>query len=545
MVRPLAAFLLPILAAAVFTSRAGAQLPEYSVTMSGEDYSRLFSRDTFSNEYLDAKLSINGSAPYDVQIRFKGRSNRYFPKKSYRLRFSGKQVVNGAHQLNFHALYTDKSFLREKLAWDLFHDLHALAPEGHYALLTVNGNPKGLFLMVEKVDKHFLKAHGMVEGPIYETDDEYSLSDLTEQSDDLLKLYYPKEVGDKDDYSDLRSLIHAVNASPDSSFMRVVDSLFDMNSVLTWLAGNILTQMGDSYTKNYYLYRDVSRPRHQWTVIPWDYDMSFGLSGDPAVTYPGSLLNDGFSYTFPALSGPPNVLKDRLWNTPALQEDLRRTVAEDLRTTFTEAHLGKRIDSLAAVIRAAVAADTARQGTMQDFDDDVETLKYFVAARSAYLISNFVNPPSGEYNIATLPADSDGRPMNFVGYDGRLIATLRLTSQTGLDSILVEAFPDSLPPATPAADTARFVRRWLQMTCYPPTATFSGQLTWMYRDVSSVDREVGGAVHDERALRCFVMSSQGLKAVNARVNPFANTVIVNSVSQNDCGPDTFFVLRLP
>src|SRR5258706_1609459 len=88
-----------------------AQIPEFKITMKPADRETLFTRDSFSNEALPATFEAGGILWKDVQVRFKGRSNRYFPKKSYRVKSSDKRLFNSVRSINLHAMYTDKSFL--------------------------------------------------------------------------------------------------------------------------------------------------------------------------------------------------------------------------------------------------------------------------------------------------------------------------------------------------------------------------------------------------------------------------------------------------
>ena len=126
--------LLCVLAAAV----ADGQIPEYTVTMSAADYDTLFTRDPFSDVYLPCAFGFQGTNWNSVQIKFKGHSTRYYPKKAYRLKFPAANQFQGAGQINFNAMYTDKSFLREKLVWDLFEEMGFLGPRAHHARLSIN-----------------------------------------------------------------------------------------------------------------------------------------------------------------------------------------------------------------------------------------------------------------------------------------------------------------------------------------------------------------------------------------------------------------------
>lgn len=526
------------------TSTLLGQAPRFSAEMTPADFQTLFSRDVFDDTYLPAPFTSGDTLWPEALIRFKGHSTRYYAKKSYRVRFSTANLFRGWRQVNFNSMYTDKSFLREKLAWDLFADLGTLAPTAELAVFSLNGEEKGVFALIPKVDRYLLQVNGRTVAPMYEANDFWNSADLTVQPDSILKMHYDKEIGSAADYSDLAALIAALNGAPDGSFADTVRKYVDTASVLRWFAVNTLTMMGDSYNKNYLLYNDTSKPAGRWTVIPWDYDLSWGRTGDLAVPYPASLLNDGFAYTFSPLAGPSNVLKDRWMATPELREGFRTYLGNVVDSIFTEERFWPRIDSLAALVRADAEADPQRWGTMEDFDEHVEALKYYVTARRNFLRRTFLEPPSGTYDTETLPFAGEGTPHHFVGFDGRLLATLRFTGVSGLDSITVVAHPAAAPPGLPAHAAGRAVNRWIEVIPHPSTADFTAALRWGYQDVSSTDREVDPGVGDERLLRAHVSDGAAWGTIPGRVNSFANTVTIDSIPAALTGPGRAFALFL-
>jgi len=522
-----------------------AQIPHYAIFISAAVEESLRSRDLFSDSYLPARFVYNDTVWNDATIRYKGHSNRYFPKKPFRVRFTKHHLFGGIGDLNLNSMYTDKSCLREKLAWDLFEEMGELAPHASYVTLAVNGKQQGLYLSVDKVDKYFLKDRGRVISSVYNSGSYYSLADMTVQSKKLLPLYYPKEVGDKDDYDELFDLFTVLNTVSDSAFPGVADSLFDMNSIYNWFAGNILMMMGDSYNKNYLLYRDLSRPVHQWVVIPWDYDISFGITGDFTIPYPQSLLNEGFSYTFPPLSGPANILKERFMRSPSMMEHLRLRVDTLLNSIFSNRHLDPIIDSLVSLIRWEVAADFQKRGTYQDFIDNVDALKYFITVRRNFLLTTYIHPRSGVFDMMMVKNLTTNEPVYCVGPDGRQFAAIWFQNFQGLDSLMVEAHPDSVFPGFDTLQRPKFVRRWMRITPYPLTARFNIKFQWSYHDISSTEREISRTVNDERALRCFSQRGGEWHQLGGSINPVSNTVTLESISYRECGPEKCLMLFVP
>ncbi len=523
---------------------AFAQVPHYDIRMDPSLYDTLYTRDIFNDDYLATQsLEYEGTLRTDALIKFKGHSTRYYPKKSYRLKFASN--FQGVRQINLNSMYTDKSFLRESFCWLLYADIHALAPEASHVTATINGNYKGLFLQVDKVDKYFLQRRGRALGPMFDADDYYVSADLTEQPDSLLKLYYAQEIGNANDYTGLRAMIAALNDPAIPDVAQFLDSLFDVRSVMNWFAVNILAMEGDTYNKNYLLYRDTTKTTGQWTVIPWDYDLSLGRTGDEAAPYPASLLNDGFATTFEPLSGPFNVLKKRFMGSPALMERLRAFLDTLLTESWTERRLQERIDSLAAVVRSCIEGDPDKWGTCQDFQEHVEALKYFVTARRNFLLSTFVHSPAGRYNVVTIRPVQTGVPYHCMTVDGRQIATFRFTSIEGLDSLSVRAHPDSAPPDIRSNPSRGHVRRWLEITPYPSTARFTADLQWMWMDFALASREVSPDVQNERLLGCYVYRSGAFDGLVSTLNAHGNFVTIEGLTAGDCGAGKYLALLMP
>ena len=67
----------------------------------------------------------------------------------------GDVEFHGLRKLNFHAMNSDPSHMRERVAYSIFQDFDVPAPRTAHATLTVNGEFLGLFTLVEQVDRAF------------------------------------------------------------------------------------------------------------------------------------------------------------------------------------------------------------------------------------------------------------------------------------------------------------------------------------------------------------------------------------------------------
>ncbi len=521
------------------TACSQSQIPQYKVAMTSADFESLYTRSIWSDVRLPAPFTSNDTTWPESNIRFKGHSTRYYAKKAYRVRFATSNLFFGLRDINLNSMYTDKSFLREKLSWDLFSDINAVAPFCYHSIFKINNETKGLFAFIDKIDRYFLINRGFTVGNLYEADDTYAQGDLTIQTDSLLKLYYSKEIGTANDYEDLKQLIFTLNTTDSSAFASTVVDLFDTNSVLNWFVVNSLTMMGDSYNKNYSLFHDTTRANQKWIIIPWDYDLSWGRDGSTLKPYPSSLLNDGFVYTYPPLSGPSNLLKDRWLSRPILKEKFRLKLKFVLDNIFTETRMNRRIDSLASLITNEVISDPQKWGTIQDFYEHVKALKYYVTVRRNFLYKTFINPPAGLYNIATTKITQTDVPYHFITYDGRTIATMWFHSFSGLDSVTIRAYPDSTPPFVTNPSSEKLIKRWLVITPHPTTATYSAKIQFMYNNYPSDRRELGIGVQNERMLRAHFYNGSYWESLPSGINSFANFVTIDNLNQDHTGNDKY------
>ena len=121
-------------------------------------------------EYTEAFACFEGSDIGRVGIRFKGSYGSLYNcfdengknicrKLSMKIKFDEYDPNNrffGLSRLNFHGNRYDDTYLRERLAYDLFHEMGIAAPRTAWAMLRVNNEFQGLFGMVEQVDGCFI-----------------------------------------------------------------------------------------------------------------------------------------------------------------------------------------------------------------------------------------------------------------------------------------------------------------------------------------------------------------------------------------------------
>jgi hypothetical protein len=218
-------------------------------------------------EWVPAELGYRGKTWKDVRVKLKGhRSLRTLKEKpSFKVRFDGKKFL-GQKSLTLNNMVEDPTSLREALGYRLYRELGVPAPDTGYARVTVDGEPYGLYLLLETVDKDFLERRfGDDKGAVYEG--AYGC--------DL----YPEDVAgfELDAGDDDRPALAALAAAASGPVDRLIGgegSRLD-DSALAYLAVSAFLGDFDGYrhAHNYRLYHrpDVDR----WYFIPWGIDRVF------------------------------------------------------------------------------------------------------------------------------------------------------------------------------------------------------------------------------------------------------------------------------
>ena len=222
----------------------------------------------------------------------------------------------GMTRVNLKAMYNDPSQMREALAWRLFGLANIPAPRHTYAKLAFDTKYRGLFSVIEHVDKKFLRDHfgRNYRGNLYKTGyrdigGAYLEYRTAPDGDDSGRQYFIPGSGERtyrlqtnkgnpeaSTYDDLACFIRTINGVGlgggegrfgTDAFRESVDSIMNVNAFLRWAAVNVLLGSWDNYYasgSNYYLYNSGHRGAAKdfasspyFHFIPWDYDNCLGI----------------------------------------------------------------------------------------------------------------------------------------------------------------------------------------------------------------------------------------------------------------------------
>jgi CotH kinase protein len=263
-----------------------------------------------------------GGALFSSQaFSLKNTGNRTLraPKRSWRIILDAaghENRLGGMTRINLKAMYNDPSQMREALAWRLFRIADVPAPRHTYAKLAFGPAYRGLFSVIEQVDKRFLKDHfgENHQGNLYKTacrdlgcaslayrtgpdgDDSGRQYFIPGAAEHTYRLKTNKNNPEANTYDDLACFIRTIHGIGlpggeerfgTDAFRESVDGIMDVSTFLRWAAVNMLLGSWDNYyatPSNYYLYNSgrggatgdfVGSPYFHW--IPWDYDNCLGI----------------------------------------------------------------------------------------------------------------------------------------------------------------------------------------------------------------------------------------------------------------------------
>ena len=374
--------------------------------------------------WVEATIEFDGNTWTNVGIRYKGNSSLTSAWSSGSLKLPFKldfdewedaypaidnQRFFGFQQLSFANGFSDATYLRETLTYDLMQDAGLAAGEtAFYEVILDYGEGSvslGIYTAVEVIDDTVIEnAFGDDRGNIYEADG--AGVSLAEGTFDQIADSFEKENNeDEADWSDIEALyaaLHADTRTTDPEQWRAdLEAVFDVDTFLNWLAVGAVVMNWDTYgamAHNYYLYNNPETGQLVW--LPWDHNMTLGSGGGMAGRNDAGGRGDtgdiGQAGGPGGMGGRSNVSLDKadvgedwplirfLLDDPVYNERYLTFLAQ-ASESFDAAALTARIEALAEMLRPVVAA----AGEEAQFDAAVTQLIATVAERDT-AVSDFL-----------------------------------------------------------------------------------------------------------------------------------------------------------
>ncbi|KAI8086154.1 coth protein-domain-containing protein [Halteromyces radiatus] len=269
-----------------------------------------------------------------------GRSSKRFTKLPYKFKLDGKEHLGGYSKFKLRASTSDPSFVREKIATDLYYAVGRPTTLVSYARVIINDQGIGLFLLEEAYNDRWLQMEfnhgekGYDNGVLYKTlgaqvqDKEYA--DLSYRADDwdYYNIVYQMEERSKVEDNGIQDLVSFTEfideqlqwqeSQDDSSDLDASVALWqeqlNVKGFLANMALEFLLGSWDGYiqnAQNYYLYRQPNDGEMDW--IAWDFDYVLG-SGPVKM----DTLLEGDYHNFTGISTRP--LTKAIFRIPTFQQ---------------------------------------------------------------------------------------------------------------------------------------------------------------------------------------------------------------------------------
>lgn len=378
------------------------------------------------HQYGSADITFNGKEIKNVGVRYKGNGTFWLGheagKYSFKIDFGEYvegQEFSGLKKINFNNCVTDPSMLREALSYELFRRANVPSARTGWAELEVQvgeqqpARKMGLYLVVEQVDKRFLKrvygsSQGLLVKPSHFGTFPYLGTDWSAYESALVPKTKPRpELAER-----LIAFSRLLNEADDQTFESEIEHYLDMNEFLSFLAVNVLLSNLDSFlagAQNYYAYLDPQTEKLQF--LPWDLDISFGefsMVGTAAT-------RRNLSINHPEVGEGSNLLIERILSVPRFREAYQDRLRELLETEFSEANWIQLIRTESEFIepyvaeqgRGAAARFQAAVGRVPSAEMP-NPLEYFVEERRRSILDQLDGRSDGDrvqYNAPVLPVE--------------------------------------------------------------------------------------------------------------------------------------------
>lgn len=319
-------------------------------------------------EPLLASIEIDGKQLDSVGVKLKSNLSYSIPtdKKPMKIYFNGfvkGKKFDGLLRLNLSNEFPDPSLLRNTVAYKIFRDAGVRAPRTAFAKVYVNNNYKGLYVMIEQVDKSFFTHHF-----------DYNSGELIKGLAGFLNWFPNDTFSLKRNYEIKRSnsdeawkrfvdFTKKINTTPAEDFYDSLKNDFDFDSYVSVFAADIIFNNWDSYFygQNYYVYRDSSQGKYYY--LPWDYNVAlnnYDMVGQDYTILPGGANDDLFELPLPIKIINNAFLKEKYLD--AVKRINQHMSIDSLETFIRRMH---------HMIYPALKSDSGKAMTMAQFNQSL------------------------------------------------------------------------------------------------------------------------------------------------------------------------------
>ncbi len=230
----------------------------------------LMNIDIDAKIWVDADLTLEDVYYPGSEVRYRGGSSLWRPKKNYKLSVPQGVTHNQRDDFNCNGEGVDPSILINRLGYSTFDVLGLANPMAQHVYLERNGEFIGVYIDLEQVDNHFLERVGWSKsGNLYKCVD--VLRPLPSMA--LYQAYYEIQNHDTSSMEDIIDFITWIDTADTAEFRADVGKRCDVNGYIDYIVGLIANSDDDFGYNNYFMYNNPADNR--WYFIGWDHNLSY------------------------------------------------------------------------------------------------------------------------------------------------------------------------------------------------------------------------------------------------------------------------------
>lgn len=387
-----------------------------------------------------------------IGIEVRGQSSQIFPMKSYDIELrdaAGTELelpllgMPPESDWVLYAPYTDKTLMRNFLAYTFAREMGRWASRCRYVELIVDNDYKGIYLLEEKIKRNASRVNiskllptdnsgdEVTGGYIFSLDKQpngwqssYPVLGSTTPNKRFFSYVYPK-IADitqpqKDYIKSAVDNFESVLAGPDfQDPSKGIRKYADLSSFIDYFIINELSRNVDGYRLSTYLHKGKNSIDGRIKAGPvWDYDLGFRNAN-----YCNGSDIYGWAYKFNFVcpgdaAGLIPFWWDRLMQDTSFVGSLRCRWQELRKSTLSDSHIQGIIDSIVALTAEARGRHFKRWDILGKFvwpnpapippnyAEEINTLKFWLVQRASWIDGNLENrgacgdfPPNAETNL--------------------------------------------------------------------------------------------------------------------------------------------------
>ena len=376
------------------------------------------------NQIGDSYNGYNGK----ISIEIRGSSSQMFPKKQYSLEtqdIDGENLnvsILGMPEENdwvLFAPYSDKSLIRNFLAYELSRLMGQYASRTRFCELVINNDYKGIYIFMEKIKRD----DNRVDISKLNTDDEigdeltggyilkvdkwsgndnngwFSESPIAEYDGVWYQYHYPKP--DMINEQQMEYITNYISdfegVMADSNYNDIESGYYDKVNLESFIHVSIISELSknvDAYRLSSYMYKDKNSEDSLLNVGPiWDYNLAFGNADYYGGWNPEGwqmeieLDNDNFKIPF---------WWYRIWDDHIFKNGFNQRWEELRQSIFSEEYIMNIIDSTTSVIHHAQIRNFQRWPILDEYvwpnahfggsyEDEISYLKGWIIDRLEWI----------------------------------------------------------------------------------------------------------------------------------------------------------------